>query len=156
MRYLGDYDKNGTVTFLFGTTSKSGSSIDPSTVGTIRVYKDDNAVERSDGIIYTIGHDSLPGVHLCQIDLSHSFYEAQSDYSVVLTGAVVDGENVNVPLATFSIRNRVPEIVRQILCNKAVQNKNTGAVEYYDDEGESVVLTHTPTDGESTLTRTPS
>ena len=44
----------------------------------------------------------------------------------------------------------------KLLVNKAVQNKNTGVIEYFDDDGETVILTHTPTDGESTITRTPS
>jgi hypothetical protein len=44
----------------------------------------------------------------------------------------------------------------KILANKAVQNKVTGAIEYYDDDGQTVVLTHTPTDGQSSITRTPS
>jgi len=42
------------------------------------------------------------------------------------------------------------------LVNKAIQNKTTGAIDYYDDDGETIILTHTPTDGESTITRTPS
>ena len=44
----------------------------------------------------------------------------------------------------------------KILGNKAVQNKSTGAIDYYDDDGQTVILTHTPTDGESSITRTPS
>ncbi len=43
----------------------------------------------------------------------------------------------------------------KMLANKAVQEKSTGKIDYYDDDGETVILTHTPTDGESTLTRTP-
>jgi hypothetical protein len=43
-----------------------------------------------------------------------------------------------------------------VLTNKAVQNKVTGAIDYYDDVGQNVILTHTPTDTESTITRTPS
>jgi hypothetical protein len=43
----------------------------------------------------------------------------------------------------------------KILANKAVQNKSTGAIDYYDDDGQTVILTHTPTDGESSITRTP-
>ena len=42
------------------------------------------------------------------------------------------------------------------LINKAIQNKNTGVVQFYDDDGETVILTHTPTDAETTITRTPS
>jgi hypothetical protein len=44
----------------------------------------------------------------------------------------------------------------KILANKAVQTKSTGAIEYYDDDGQTVILTHTPDDGESAITRTPS
>ncbi len=44
----------------------------------------------------------------------------------------------------------------KILANKAVQNKVTGVIDYYNDNGQVVILTHTPTDTESTITRTPS
>jgi len=44
----------------------------------------------------------------------------------------------------------------KLLANKAVQNKSTGAIDYYDDDGQTVILTHTPTDDESSITRTPS
>lgn len=43
----------------------------------------------------------------------------------------------------------------KMLVNKAVQNKSTGAIDYYDDDGQSVVLTHTPAETESSVTRTP-
>jgi hypothetical protein len=46
--------------------------------------------------------------------------------------------------------------VDKILANKAVQNKVTGAINYYDDDDQTVVLTHTPTDDQSSITRTPS
>ena len=44
----------------------------------------------------------------------------------------------------------------KVLANKAIQTKSTGEIDYYDDDGETVILTHTPTDAESTITRTPS
>ncbi len=43
----------------------------------------------------------------------------------------------------------------KMLLNKAVQNKLTGAVEYFDDDGQTVVLTHTPSESESSITREP-
>jgi len=43
----------------------------------------------------------------------------------------------------------------KVLLNKAVQNKITGAIDYYDDDGETIILTHTPSDNESTIERTP-
>jgi len=44
----------------------------------------------------------------------------------------------------------------KILGNKAVQAKSTGAITYYDDDAETILLTHTPADTEASLTRTPS
>jgi len=44
----------------------------------------------------------------------------------------------------------------KLLANKAVQNKSTGQIKYYDDDGQTVLLTHTPADAEATVTRTPS
>lgn len=55
-----------------------------------------------------------------------------------------------------SAEEHIMDKAAKILMNKAVQNKATGAIEYYDDDGETVILTHTPADGESEITRTPS
>jgi hypothetical protein len=44
----------------------------------------------------------------------------------------------------------------KLLANKAVQNKSTGEIKYYDDDGQTVLLTHTPVEAEAILTRTPS
>jgi hypothetical protein len=44
----------------------------------------------------------------------------------------------------------------KLLANKAVQNKTTGQIKYYDDDEQTVLLTHVPTDAEATITRMPS
>jgi hypothetical protein len=44
----------------------------------------------------------------------------------------------------------------KLLANKAVQNKSTGAIQYYDNDGQTVLLTHTPVDEASSITRMPS
>jgi hypothetical protein len=44
----------------------------------------------------------------------------------------------------------------KLLANKAVQNKTTGQIKYYDDDGQTVLLTLIPTEAEATITRTPS
>jgi hypothetical protein len=44
----------------------------------------------------------------------------------------------------------------KILANKAIQTKSTGTINYYDDDGQTVILTHTPDDAESSITRIPS
>ncbi len=44
----------------------------------------------------------------------------------------------------------------KVLVNKAVQNKLSGAITYYEDDGVTTFLTHTPSDEQTTITRTPS
>lgn len=160
--YLGDFKKDTILYFCWDTNDKSGASITRSTNGTIQVYKDDGTSESTAGITDTEDFDSLTGIHNCKIDLSaDAFYVTGHDYSVVLAGATIDGETVNAVLATFSIENRFASSslfkkANKLLVNKAVQNKATGVIDYYDDDGQTVILSHTPADGESTITRTPS
>lgn len=159
---LGDYKEDSILYFCWDTIDKNGASITRATDGTIKVYKDDDTTESTAGITDTEDFDGITGIHNCKIDLSSAaFYAAGHDYSVVLTGAVIDGETVNAVLATFSIENRFAgstlfQKAAKLLVNKAIQNKSTGAIKYYDDDGETVILTHTPSDVESTITRMPS
>lgn len=44
--------------------------------------------------------------------------------------------------------------VAKMLLNKAVQDKLTGAIRYYDDDGQTVILTHTPSEDGTSVTRT--
>jgi hypothetical protein len=107
MMYLGDYVEDGTLAFLWGTNDGDGASITRATDGTVQVYKDDGDTESVAGITDTEDFDGLTGLHLCKIDLSaDAFYAVGSDYTVVVKGAVIDGNTVNAPLATFSIENR--------------------------------------------------
>lgn len=46
--------------------------------------------------------------------------------------------------------------VDKVLANKAVQNKSTGCIEYYDDDGQTILLNITPSEDESSITRLPS
>jgi hypothetical protein len=41
----------------------------------------------------------------------------------------------------------------KLVKNKAVQDKLTGTIRYYDDDGQTVILTHTPDEDASNLTR---
>lgn len=162
MIYLGDFKEDSTVYFCWDTNDKNGGSITRVTNGSIRVYKDDGTVENTVGITDTEDFDSLTGIHNCKIDLSSdAFYSKGHDYSVILSGATIDGELVNAVLAILSIENRFGgsllfEKAAKLLVNKAVQNKVTGVIDYYNDDGETIILTHTPNEGESTITRTPS
>jgi len=101
--YIGDYLSHQTIYFQWNTT------VVPSTAGTIKVYKDDGTVEVTapTGITDDRDFDGNTGSHLCTIDLKlNNFYRKSSDYSVVLTGAVISGHTINATIATFSIENR--------------------------------------------------
>lgn len=41
----------------------------------------------------------------------------------------------------------------KVLVNKAVQNKSTGTIQYYDDDGQTVLLTLVPNDSQADITR---
>ncbi|MHC4122311.1 MAG: hypothetical protein ACYSSI_01955 [Planctomycetota bacterium] len=161
-KYLGDFKKDLVIYFCWDTFNKNGANVTRSTNGTIKIYKDDGAGECTAGITDTEDFDNLTGVHNCKIDTSSdSFYAAGHDYFVVLAGAVIDGETVNTVLASFTIENRFAgsslfEKAAKMLINKAIQNKVTGAIEYYDDDNSTVILTHTPSDSQNSITRTPS
>lgn len=107
--YLGDYKEDDTLSFLWDSFDRNGSSITRSTDGTVEVYKDGGLTQSTAGITDTEDFDGVTGRHLCQIDLSaDAFYAAAGDYSIVLTGAVIDTRTVNCTIAHFSIENRAP------------------------------------------------
>lgn len=109
---LGDYKESATVYFIWRTIDQGGAAVNPSTAGTVRVYKNNGTgqVTAPTGITDTRGFDSLTGIHLCAIDLSaNSFYATDQDYSVVLTGATIDSQSVSAVIGTFSIEKRWTE-----------------------------------------------
>lgn len=87
-------------------------------------------------------------------------------YKFELTQAEANANNIIVTAVPASTQFVVTPAVLQtdnglaaaskVLTNKAIQNKTTGAVVYYDNDGVTPILTHTPADGETTITRTPS
>jgi hypothetical protein len=115
--YIGDFVVNSTVRYFFGTNASAGASVNRTTAGSIRVYKNTSVTERTStaGITDTSGFDSVTGLNALSIDLSNNtdagFYAAGNDYVVVLFGAVVDTQTVNVPLFQFSIENRSPALI---------------------------------------------
>lgn len=131
--YLGDYVEDAIVVFGWDTNDKEGASVTRATDGTIKVYKDDGTTESTAGIIDTEDFDGITGVHNCKIDLSaDAFYAIGHDYSVVLVGAVIDGETVNAVLATFSIENRF-----------AAELNNVSADEVADAVCDELLASHT-------------
>ena len=41
----------------------------------------------------------------------------------------------------------------KVLVNKAVQNKSTGEIQYYDDDGQTILVTLTPSEDNESVTR---
>jgi len=106
-KYLGDYRTGDTINFGWSTCDQGGASASRSTKGTIRVYKNSDSNEITGGVTDTNDFDSVTGLHLCTVDLAaDANYTKAADYSIVLTGAVIDGQTVNSVIATFSIQNR--------------------------------------------------
>jgi hypothetical protein len=108
MKYLGNIAAGQTLSLLFATNDAAGAAVAPTTAGTVSVYKDDNTTQTTTGVSYTPSFDGIAGVNLVKITTSDAFYAAGHDYTVVLTGAVIDGETVNAVLAAFAIEYRHP------------------------------------------------
>lgn len=105
--YLGDFAEDATVHFLWSSFDADGGSITRTVDGTISVYKDNGLTQSTAGITEAEDFDGVTGIHSCTIDLSaDAFYATGSNYSVVLSGATIDGETVNAVLREFSIENR--------------------------------------------------
>jgi len=107
----------------------------------------DLEAEHADNCGYEIGEGYY------RIDVPDAAFTIGADFLSVLVrdnignGILVENKEIQLGLLGKAAK---------VLVNKAVQNKNTGVINYYDDDGETIILTHTPTDTESTITRTPS
>ena len=174
MNYIGDFAEDSTVNISFTTNDRDGAAAAPSSAfeeADFKIYKNNSATEKptmtqAAGITVTSPFDSITGLHLLTIDTSDDddagFWAAGNDYTVILSpDETVDSQSVVAVLAQFSIENRfgsgtLMKKAARMLVNKAVQTKATGAIVYYDDDGVTPILTHTPTDGSSEITRTPS
>lgn len=131
--YIGDFAVNSTLRYFYASNAAAGASAARTTAGTYRVYKNISTTERtsSAGITDFSGFDSVTGLNAVTIDLSNNtdagFYAAGNDYVVVLIGAVVDSQTVNVPLFQFSIANRAPTVTVSsmaagVITNTAIAN----------------------------------
>jgi len=76
--------------------------------------------------------------------------------ATILNGDIVKIEDSDGNVVASSEYRHSVEKAAKMLINKAVQTKSTGAVVYYDDDGVTPLLTHTPTDSDTEITRTPS
>lgn len=98
------------------------------------------------------GHGSL-GDEICNKD-SNRTYQPATDALEALRDQMGTAGAGFTNLGGMPIA-RLYQAVKTLL-NKAIQAKATGVIDYYDDDGETKILTQTPTDSESDITRTPS
>lgn len=104
--YLGDYTKNDVVYYQWDTTDPSGNSVDPSTSGTLIIYQNSTLAQTESDIAYTVGFDGITGIHDVQVQTSGAFYTVENDYTMVISGCVVEGKTIQATLARFSVQNR--------------------------------------------------
>ncbi len=110
--YLGDFSVGSTIAIMWNAVGDTFQSITRATDGAIRVYKDLGLTQRTStaGQTDSEDFDTLTGLNGLAIDTSDNtdagFYAAGHDYHVVLQGAIIDGDTLNVVLASFSIENR--------------------------------------------------
>lgn len=104
----------------------------------------DIALTDKNGSRYVGDFDSniAPGRYSIQIFLQAGANPADSD--TVIAGEVV----------LWSGSGKVT--ADKLLANKAVQDKSTGVIKYYDDDGQTILLTHTPSENQADITRMPS
>jgi len=109
-KYLGDILVAQILDFAWDTALANGASANPTTPGTISVYKGNSITQTVTGVTDTRAFDALVGHHHCRIDTSAdpTFYAAGNDFRVVLSAAVIDGQTVNAELGSFAIENRTP------------------------------------------------
>lgn len=125
--YLGDFVEDATVHHIWDSFDSSGASITRSTNGTIRVYKNNGTAQSVAGVTDTEDFDSLTGIHVLTIDTNANvFYVAGANYTVVLSGATIDGQSVNRVLCHFSIENRSTVAIKTDTAAIAVQVAGAG------------------------------
>jgi hypothetical protein len=110
LKYLGNMAAGQTVNYLFNTNDSDGAPAAPTTAGTVSVYKDNDTTPTTAGVTYTPSFNSIVGVNLVSIVTSDAFYAAEHDYTVVLSGAVIDGETVSATVGMFSLGYRTSDV----------------------------------------------
>lgn len=82
------------VEFLFNTFDSTGA---PATMtgASIRVYREQSAVERTEGAALTVDYDSRTGLHRVFFGMFDSFYVSGLNYFAVLNNGTVDGVSVS-------------------------------------------------------------
>lgn len=104
-KYLGDFEKNDTISFKF-TTYRPSTGAPFTLAGTpqVRVYKSNDPVEVDTGVTLSVDFDTKTGLNHVQIVTSDSWYDDPGQYEVVITQGTVDSVSVaNACVGRFTI-----------------------------------------------------
>jgi hypothetical protein len=94
-KYIGDFSKNDTITFMF-TTFRPSTGAPFLLAGTpiVSVYKDNNTTQDTAGVTLTTNYDGVTGLNFVSISTSGAFYVDGSAYECVITTGTVDSVSV--------------------------------------------------------------
>jgi len=94
-KYVGDFSKNDTITFMF-TTFRPSTGAPFLLAGTpvVSVYKDNNTTQDTAGVTLTTNYDGVTGLNFVSISTSGAFYVDGSSYECVITTGTVDSVSV--------------------------------------------------------------
>lgn len=121
MNYVGDFAEDQIVHLYFDTFDTAGASEgSPGFVlADVEIYKNGSSVERAttDGITVATNFDGLSGIHRLTVDTGNNtgdagFWVAQADYLVIVDSLSIDSQTVRFIAGSFSIENRVTDLVR--------------------------------------------
>ncbi len=94
-KYIGDFSKNDTITFMF-TTFRPSTGAPFLLAGTpvVSVYKDNNLTQDTAGVTLTTNYDGITGLNFVSVSTSTAFYVDGSSYECVITTGTVDSVSV--------------------------------------------------------------
>jgi len=83
-------------------------------------------------------------------------FASPSSKTIYLVNTKYKSDQIDVNVTVNAVPAGIAfEKAAKSLINKAIQNKITGAIDYYDDDSQTILFTHMPIDNESNITRTP-
>lgn len=94
-KYVGDFGKGDTITFMF-TTFRPSTGAPFLLAGTpvVSVYKDNNLTQDTAGVTLTTNYDGVTGLNFVSVSTSTAFYVDGSSYECVITTGTVDSVSV--------------------------------------------------------------
>lgn len=134
--------------FAYDTETEQPKTGDAANI-TAFISKNGAAPAQSDDVHPTeLDSVNMPGIY--QFDLT----QAESNCDTFLLYAQSTTENIAIDVVKE--KTEASSLLAKILANKQKQNKTTGVITIYDDDGATPILLLTPTETETEITLTPS